>query len=163
MEKMRRRLVNNAVIMLLLLLAMTFIAPGGDGVHQLHAGEVFLTAPDHIWLWDQIWSGSAYVDVPAGTSVTWGFGWGSNSRDALEEKLYGLDMEFRIDGREVNSPKRHFSFRDVGSRTESYWVLVFHYEHQILPPGEYVWSISLSGSVPEVLATGVVVVGSRDQ
>ncbi len=158
---MQRRVVTNGLVMLGLLLAMAYINPGADGVHPLHASETFLTEPDHIWLWDQAWAGSAYVEVPAGSSVTWGFGWGSGSRDALEETLYDLQMEFRIDGREVNSPKRYFSFQDMGTRTDSYWVLVFLYRDRPLPPGEYFWSVSLSGSVPEVVATGVLVVKPR--
>ncbi|MFO8060419.1 MAG: hypothetical protein R6U70_07185 [Bacillota bacterium] len=159
---MRRRLVTNGVVMLILLLAMTLIHPGGEGVHQLQAGEILIATPNHIWVWDHVWSGSAYLEVSAGTAVTWAFGWGSASRDVLEDTLSDLEIEFYIGGQEVNSPKRYFFFRDVGSRTESYWALYFLYEHRALPPGEYTWTIHLSGSVPETVATGVLEVNPRN-
>lgn len=158
---MRGRLVTNAVMILVLLLIMTFFVSNDNGVARLPASEEFVSREDHIWIWDYIWAGSYVDEVSAGSPITFSLGWTSPSRETLDELLMNLEIEFHVAGREIASPKRHFAFQDVGSRTDSYWMMTFLYQHGPLEPGEYSWWMSLGGSVEDTVLGGLLIVSPR--
>ncbi len=148
-------------MLLVLLLIMVFFLPGDNGATRLPAGEEFLEREDHIWIWDYAWAGTYVNEVPAGTPIVFSLGWTSSSRQTLDELLMDLQMEFHVAGHEIASPKRYFSFQDVGSRTDSYWLMTFRYQHSPLSPGEYSWWMSLGGSVEDTVLGGILFVVPR--
>ena len=159
---MRDRVIANIILLLLLMAGMFFLAPGESEVTTLHPSDHFSDDPSVIWVWEHSWSGTAYSEVQPGTRMTWSFGWGSHSRDALQDFLWDLEIELYINDNEVASPKRHFTFEDMGSRTERYWTLIFHYEHPPLPPGQHTWEMKLETPADTIEIVGLIVVPLRD-
>jgi len=139
-------------------IAIATSLPEGEGVQQLPPGEAFGRQPEYLWIWQYMWPSKPHPEISTGTWIRWGFGWGSTTEQTLIDLLDGLDMEFSIDGKEVNNPKRYFG---SPRKMDGYWSLSFSYRHPPFPPGEHSWIVSLSGSVPSVTINGAFTIIKR--
>jgi hypothetical protein len=150
-----RKLVYLIVVIVFLGLVLNPLAqalPQGQGVQMLPPGEASGRESKNIWLFWYMFTNPPHPEIYTGTWVSFNFGWGSTTKETLEELLEGLEIEFYLDDKEVKDPL-NLKYFTLEHRT-TYWALTWIYRHPPFKPGEHSWVFVLNGSVPAVTIDG---------
>ena len=141
-----------AVFMMSILIPIASASnPQGRGTQKLRPKDEVVKG-EYIWVWRYMWPRPPHPEIESGTWVTIGWGWGSTTRETLEEILETQELVVVIDGCELVDPMQYYTieFR------QTYWSLSFKYAHPPFREGEHTWSVS--GICPGTISGSFTVV-----
>ena len=143
------------VLFLTIIVPVSAFNPQGQGTQRLRPQDEVVKG-EYIWVWRYMWPRPPHPEIKSGTWVTIGWGWGSTTKETLEEILETQDLTVVIDGCELVNPKQYYTIQ----WKETYWSLSFKYAHPPFSEGEHTWSVE--GIAPWIISGSFTVVGRGD-